>query len=330
MPDEVNFMSELGEVLEKESKISGGDPKSPLGGNPPAAPPEAGTDAKAAAPAPKRSRRQAVKLDPPKAEEPRAAADPTEEKPAPQEEPPSLDEGVIERAVRAGLPLADAREFRSTPALERVVERLEASSKLKADADLTKEQPADDDDPASKIPDLDPEEYEAKLVDAFKAVKGLVARQHAVLKDLRGQMAKAASEPKRAWLDNEIERLGQKYVDVFGDGDPGALTGSQRGAREKLRRHVEFAESEAKADGRSITKAQAFASALESAFGKKVSEVNGAAAAEAAAQRAKRAVTRPRDTTGRFATDGDRIGPVSERDREADALLAVKAFYEDS
>ena len=89
-------------------------------------------------------------------------------------------------------------------------------------------------------------------------------------------------------------------------------------------------QSEAKAEGKSLSQKDAFKRALEQAFTDKVKSVKGATAAEAARQRASKAVNRPRDTSGRFASDGDRSTLVTDGEREEDAIKAVTALMKET
>jgi len=243
------------------------------------------------------------------------------------EEPPAIGDALVERAVKAGVTLADARAFGSAEALERVVERIEEAAKTAAksetDGSASEEQEAEDEDPLAVIPDLDPEEYDEKLVDAFKAVKGIAGKLFDANKELRDQLAQVKSKESGSWLDKEIAGLGKDFEKVFG-----TVEKPDAKARQKLERYIKFVQEDAKAEGKDLSQGDAFKTALKQAFGDQVKEMEGAAVAEAARQRSRKAVSRPRDTSGRFASD-KADGPESEEDREAEAIAAVAEFFED-
>jgi hypothetical protein len=237
------------------------------------------------------------------------------------------DEALIERAVRAGLSLADAMAVREGEALERIVGRLEAAPAAKAAADKSEKPPVEE-DPLKDVPDLDPKDYGDEIVKTVNGLKAIVREQFKAISGLKSEMAKGVDSRQGTWVDGEVTKLGKDYVDVFGEGNLAELpAGKQRMAREKLSRHLEFVQADAKAEGRNVSKAEAFTAALNNAFGEKIKTVKGAATAKAAAERSKKSLNAPRDTTGRFATDpGDRFG--TEGDRAADAVkeLSEKFF----
>jgi hypothetical protein len=237
------------------------------------------------------------------------------------------DEALIERAVRAGLSLADAMAVREGETLERIVGRLESAGADKS-ADGKSEKPPVDEDPLKDVPDLDPKDYGDEIVKTVNGLKSIVREQFKAISGLKAELAKSVDSRQGTWVDGEIAKLGKDYVDVFGEGNLAEMpAGKQRVAREKLMRHLEFVQSDAKAEGRSISKAEAFTLALNNAFGEKIKAVKGAAAAEAAAKRSQKALNAPRDTTGRFATDpGAQFGTEGDRAGDAVRELTEKFF----
>lgn len=251
------------------------------------------------------------------------------------EEAPAVDEALLERAVRAGMSLADAKVVTDGEALGRIVGHLEetaaAAAKAKADDSASEEEGAgEEEDPLADIPDLDPEEFDEKIVKSFSALKSLAGQLIKDNKELHVKIAESVDARNGSWIDGEVAKLGEEYADVFGEGNLAELpAGKQKLAREKLLRHVEFVESDAKAEGETITKAETFKRAVSSAFGDTVKAKKGAAAAKAAAERSKKAVNRPRDTSGRFGSDPDAAEHGSDDEREVDATKAVAALMED-
>lgn len=115
-----------------------------------------------------------------------------------------LTEGTIERAVRLGIPLAEAKQFPSEALLSATCARIEgpkgekgkeAGSQGGAGAKGGEEDPAD---LLSQIPDLDPAEFDERLVGTVKALKGIVKRQQDTIAELRG---KQSSD----WLGAKLE-----------------------------------------------------------------------------------------------------------------------------
>lgn len=113
-------------------------------------------------------------------------------------------EATIERAVRLGIPLAEAKQFPSESLLAATCGRIEGP---KGEKGKEAGSPGDagaeggEDDPAdllSKIPDLDPAVYDEKIVQAFGALKGIAQRQQATIAELRGGQNKG-------WLDTKLE-----------------------------------------------------------------------------------------------------------------------------
>jgi len=252
-------------------------------------------------------------------------AEGAEAEPAEKDEPgdgevPPVDDALLERAVVAGMTLADAKAFPSVEALERVVARLESVKPAAGEEKKPEEKKPEEEDPLEGIPDLNPEDVQEDIAKGFNALKGIVREQFKTIAGLRTELSKSVEARQGTWLDLEIAKLGKDFVDVFGEGNTVELpAGKQKAARDKLQRAVAFAESEAKAEGRPIPRTEALKQALAISFGDKVKTVKDSAVQEAAAQRSRRALNRPRDTTGRFAIDPDaQFG--RQEDRAADAV----------
>jgi hypothetical protein len=253
------------------------------------------------------------------------------------EEPePTIPDELLERAVRAGFSMKDASAFQDASVLQNVVERLEATTKEGEPADKGGgDDKKEDEDPLAKIPDLDPEEFDEKIVSAMKGMKEIVKAQLETISSLKGTISGLEDQVKKAgsngsWVDAEVAKLGAEYEDVFGKGNLADISDAKhKGAREKLARHIKFVQDEAKAEKTKISDADAFIKALESAFADKVKNVRGAKKQKAASDRSQRTVNRPRDTSGRFGSDSD-VQYGTEQEREDDAIKAVEALMEQS
>lgn len=115
-------------------------------------------------------------------------------------------EGTIERAVKLGIPLAEAKQFPTEALLDRMCARIEGSkggSSKEPGSSESAGTKGGEDDPAdllSQIPDLDPDVYDEGLVRAFAAVKGIARQQQATIAELRGQTG-------HNWLAAKLEGL---------------------------------------------------------------------------------------------------------------------------
>jgi len=104
-------------------------------------------------------------------------------------------DAVIERAVKLGFSLAQAKQFGSEDLLVATCDRIEgpkdasgkAGSPEGAGQKAGEAQPAA---PDEEIPDLDESEFDPRLVKAFKALKGRNERQTKELAELRGGRSK--------------------------------------------------------------------------------------------------------------------------------------------
>jgi len=237
---------------------------------------------------------------------------------------PAVDEALLERAVRAGMGLADARAVVNQNSLENIIGRLEEAGKKIAESGDKKSATGEeksDEDLLKEIPDLDPEEYSEEVVGAFKGLKAMVAKQQKFIASLKQDL-----DSRGTWVDERIAELGKDFNEVFGRGNYTDLReGKQKTARDKLLRHVEFAELDTKESGESLTHAEIFKLALKSGFGETLNQIKGKVTTKAAAERAKKVINQPRSTTGRLASGND-YG--NKEDREADATKAVAAMME--
>lgn len=130
--------------------------------------------------------------------------------------PAEIPDALVERAVKAGLPLAEAKSYPEA-ALKRICEAME---KPKADDGVPPKAEAAEkveDDPLDAIPDLDPAEYDEKLVAIVKTLKGIVGDQQKTIKALNAGQLEGKARDEGAWLDGKISALGEdvaKAVDA--------------------------------------------------------------------------------------------------------------------
>ena len=138
---------------------------------------------------------------------------------------PSLSDSALTAAVRAGLDLEVARTFKDDASLLKVVESITRVVKPKAE-----EQKVEEKDPFADLPDLDPEEYDEKIIKAFDGMKGVLKQQHEQLQafrreqeDTKRSAETAAARDIEQWFDSQVAALGDDFKDVLGQGSMAAL-----------------------------------------------------------------------------------------------------------
>jgi hypothetical protein len=131
-------------------------------------------------------------------------------------QPPELiPDALVERAIKAGMSISDARSFKKADALERVTGILE-KRRVAGDQEAAGDDKKDEaDDPLAAIPDLDPEKYDEGVVNVVKALKDVIRKQNGVIQGLHSDgKARNAS-----WFDSQVATLGEAYVEAVGDGN---------------------------------------------------------------------------------------------------------------
>lgn len=200
----------------------------------------------------------------------------------------AVTDDLIERAVKAGLSLKDAQSITDPELLTRVVERIESTQKAadeKLPAGEKKEDAQDDDasDPLDGIPDLDPEEYDEKIVAGFKAMKDIIKLQRQELSAM-----KTRSGGDGDAITKQLQKLGQDYADA-------APAGS--GERAELEKKLRVLKAGYKAAGEEIAENDLFAEAAKMVLGDVVDEGKAARKADQVAARKKLHLGRPSGTS---------------------------------
>jgi hypothetical protein len=116
---------------------------------------------------------------------------------------PSVPDELLQRAVKAGMDLSDARALagQDADAFERtlgIMEKSTSADDSQGDDDSGKTE----DDPLAGIPDLDPDVYDDKIVGGFKAMKDIIRGQQETIKALK------SNGESGSWLDQQTEALG--------------------------------------------------------------------------------------------------------------------------
>lgn len=125
----------------------------------------------------------------------------------------AVTDTLTERAVKAGLPLAEVKKYTSASMLEFVCTKLETLGKPAGnggDGDDGKKPDPSEDDPEltemlGQIPELDPDVYDEKIVQLVGAMKGIIRKQHDAMK--------ASGKPgAQSWFDSKVTGLGDAYA----------------------------------------------------------------------------------------------------------------------
>jgi hypothetical protein len=191
-------------------------------------------------------------------------------------EPPLIvPDALVDRAVKAGMSMADARSFQTADALERVTAILEkkrdgAGDGGAGDRSKPKEGEAGGgDDPFAGIPDLDPkgldpnvyDEKVIQVVGAVKVLKEIVKKQMEAIGRLTHEGGKSRDE---AWFDGQVSALGEAYVEAVGKGEGAKLdpAGSQSKKRAELKGKFDVLAVGYKAAGKSVEPETVFKEAV--------------------------------------------------------------------
>ncbi len=167
------------------------------------------------------------------------------------DEPPvnAITDDHLERAVRVGMTIADARSFKSADALERMCSMLETKQDDGGDGgdDASDDE---DDDPLDGIPDLDPDEYDEAIVNGFKAMKDIIRGQQDTIKGLK-------SGGRESWFDTAVSKL--------------AVTPDET-QKAALKKKVDILTAGYEAAGDRVDQADVFKEASEIVLGKELAE----------------------------------------------------------
>lgn len=252
------------------------------------------------------------------------------------DESKSIDESLVERVVRLGMPLKDARMIPSNEGLKGVIEHIEKAKAAGGDTEGGDTPKGDDakkkDDLLDKLPDLTKEEYDGweddvkEVLGTFKDVIGELhtanKEQQGVIEELRGKMVSS----EQVFVDNKITELGEDYEDMFGKGSIASVSSEHKAVREELQSYMGFVMEHAEKTKKSISKDEAFNKALSGAFGDEVSTIKGAKAAKESKKRSKKTINAPKETLN----VGPRVNtgvPISEDERSTGAFDHLKNAF---
>lgn len=155
--------------------------------------------------------------------------------------PPVISDVALTRAVQAGIPLADAREFANEAALDRNVAIIERMREIRREQAV--EEAEEVKDPFADLPKLDPEKFEPEVIEAFEKITDIVKGQSAELDAFKNHQdglteAQQVANTKEVtqFFDEQITGLGDEFSDALGQGDTNSLPrgGMQFAAREQI------------------------------------------------------------------------------------------------
>ena len=233
--------------------------------------------------------------------------------------PGSITDAHLERAVKAGLSIADAKTFQSPEALERMCGLLEArkaDDKAGADGKDGKGKEGEQkppDDPLAAIPDLDPNEYDEKVVAGFKAMKDIIRGQQAVINSLHTD-GKARDS---SWIDGQMAGLGEAYVAAIGKGSRAELDPNSQQAQKRAELESKFNILTAgyKANGNTVDRETVFKEAVAVVLGDVAVKAATDLKAKKLEERGRQHITRP--SGGMVSPATDKLGDVAgELDRK--------------
>lgn len=212
-----------------------------------------------------------------------------------------IPDDLIERAIKAGMGMAEARQYPNAGLLSIALGRMEASAK-NADAPADSQagvsgEPAKDDDLLGGVPDLDPDEYDEKIVAGFKALKDIIRQQHETIKEMRGGQSSD-------WFASQVDGLGSGVAE--------ALTPEKRDA---LKTKFDVLTAGYKAAGQDVERGVVFREAASLTIGDEIAAASSADKGARLEKRAGQHIARP--SGHRQQPKGDAFEDVaSELDRK--------------
>lgn len=218
-----------------------------------------------------------------------------------------LPDEIVARAVMAGIPLSEIKQYPSETLLNAMCARIEGQAGTGSQSDAGTSGSEGDTataDALSEIPDLDPAEFDPELVSAFKNMKGFIRQQHEDNESLRKTIEEMRGDQTKSWFDTRLDT-----VKKFTKGD----AAKSASVREKF----DALKAGYKATGKSVTDGAVFDEAAKMVLGSDML---------AAKQKKKTDATRSRQGQFMARADGNYVQgkPGSVRDEVAAELN--KAF----
>ncbi|MFA5186692.1 MAG: hypothetical protein WC551_09470 [Patescibacteria group bacterium] len=146
-----------------------------------------------------------------------------------EEEPKSISDSTLTRAIRAGLELSQARQFPTEESLLHAVSAIENAAMAREEG---KKEQTKQEEPniLDSLPKLDPEEFEPAVIEMFDKLTGAIREQQKVISEFRDQhkatlrsSQETAAREVEQWFDKKVEELGDEFSDALGKGSYGSL-----------------------------------------------------------------------------------------------------------
>lgn len=212
--------------------------------------------------------------------------------------PAGIPDDLIERAIHAGIPMKDVREIKNPEILGRMCEKLESAVKPADERKPGSDEKQDEggDDPLDGVPDLDPEEYDEKIVAGFKAMKDIIRKQQAVI----AKLGDGAARREESTIDTRLNGLGKAFADA-------APAGSEK--RAELEKKINILKAGYKAAGEDVEEDAVFQEAVKIVLGDVEDSEADARKAAALDKRRKLHLNRPSGSS--FKAAGDVLSDVA-------------------
>ena len=230
------------------------------------------------------------------------------EKPEVVVDPPVVDataitDELVERAVKAGMSISDAKTFQKADALGRMCDMLEKGSKKADEVKVV-----DEVDPLAAIPDLDPEKYDEQVVAGFKAMKDIIRTQQAAIKAGQSEGGKAQAT---SWFDGQVAALGSAFAESVGTGDRAKLdpNGPQVKKLAELEGKFDVLKAGYKAAGKEVDGAIVFKEAVAFVLGDVQAKADSSVKARGLGERRNLHIQRPSGVTAK--PQADAFGDVA-------------------
>jgi hypothetical protein len=227
--------------------------------------------------------------------------------------PPEVADALVERAVKAGMSISDARSFQTAEALERMCGMLETRKPgAEAGAGKGEEEGKPEDDPLDAIPDLDPEKYDENVVAGFKAMKDIIRKQQTALNA-------GSKTGEMTWFDSQVAALGESFAEALGAGETSKLdpNSSEAGTRAQLKEKMDVLLAGYKAAGKEVSKDVAFKEAVSVVLGDVQSKSEAALKSKDLADRRRKHIARP---------SGAKVTPTADPLSEVADIVNTKYF----
>lgn len=227
-----------------------------------------------------------------------------------EEEQEQGDDGselLLERAVKAGIPLKTAKKITDKESLSEMCEAFEAKSspaESKKESEKPNEEVGDDlESILSEFPDFeeDAEEYDPKLISAINVLKKLATAQQATIKKMNSEGAARSSQ---SWTDTKIEALGKDFAEALGVGQAKADE-TQKANRVSIEKKFNMLTKGYEASGEEVDKDEVFNEAVTLVLGDVKTKTQSVARAEALDKRKSLHIARPTGSHQTRAGDAD-------------------------